>query len=327
MADFCRHLLPRAGCLLTEKTRKCWGHAPLSSRCRTSRWPRSGWIEDEEPKVAGAKSSRNRVNKKHGNRKQIVQDTQWNQDNSPKFSIIWIDLWFAYRILSMVVFRLWSKLAWLWDALLSSPVQEIDHAPARHLGKSDYHEGSKLMYLHQKHYVIEIQDEICLSLYIYLIKCLYSLQYTHKYLAGKSVMKEDAVPVGKVDLHHYVSLRAFAIPYYIACGFRDWSPNQSRVCSEGWLFVSKNPYMHNRWPWPAIIGSQKCLSQRRWQVFAALWRALLEISHCTHGKQRLGAHFFGKWWWNDSEGNLFQLRTTVIPNFGREVSKFRFKRS
>jgi len=162
---------------------------------------------------------------------------------------------------------------------------------------------------------------------IYLIKCLYSLQYTHKYLAGKSAMKEDAVPVGKVDLHHYVSLRAFAIPYYIACGFRDWSPNQSRVCSEDWLFVSRNPYMHNRWPWPAIIGSQKCLSQRRWQVFAALWRALLEISHCTHGKQRLGAHFFGKWWWNDSEGNLFQLRTTVIPNFGREVSKFRFKRS
>ena len=184
MADFCRHLLPHAGCLLTEKTRKCWGYATLSSRCRTSRWPPSGWIEDEEPKVAGAKSSRNRVNKKHGNRKQIVQDTQWNQDNSPKLSIIWIDLWFAYRMLSMVVFRLWSKLAWLWDALLSSPVQEIDHAPARHLGKSDYHEGSKLMYLHQK--------PLCyrnvrwnMFVIIYLIKCLYSLQYTTQIPRGK----------------------------------------------------------------------------------------------------------------------------------------------
>lgn len=38
--------------------------------------------------------------------------------------------------------------------------------------------------------------------------------HTHKYLAGKSAMKEDAVPVGKVDLHYYVSLRAFALLYH-----------------------------------------------------------------------------------------------------------------
>ena len=141
MADFCRHLLPHAGCLLTEKTRKCWGHAALSSRCRTSRWPPSGWIEDEEPKVAGAKSSRNRANKKHEKKahgKQIVQDTQLKSRQLTKVypcRIIWIDSWLAYWMLSMVVFRR-SKLAWLWDALLSSLfVQEIDHAPARHLGK------------------------------------------------------------------------------------------------------------------------------------------------------------------------------------------------
>lgn len=72
---------------------------------------------------------------------------------------------------------------------------------------------------------------------IYLIKCLYSLQYTHKYLAGKSVMKEDAVPVRKVDLHHCVSLRAFAMTYSTACGFRDWSPNQSRVFFWGCLLA------------------------------------------------------------------------------------------
>lgn len=282
----------------------------------------------QELKAAETGPTRSMKKKHMGSRSSKTHS--WNPDNSPKFTHV--VLFGLIRGLLIECYRWWFSVDQNWHGcgMRCFPRCLCRKLTTRRRGTSE--RGLP--------WGIQIDARASKTLYYRNVRCFNYLfmfiwlnAYTHssarKYLAGKSAMKEDAVPVGKVDLHYlhyYVTLRAFAMTYYIACGFRDWSPNQSRVCSEGWLFVSRSPFVHNRWPWPAIIGSQKCLSQRRWQVFAALWRALLEISHCTHGKQRLGAHFFGKWWWNDSEGNLFQFRTTVIPNFGKFPNSD-FKRS